>query len=125
MKLEYIAAGSDDCPLIRLFEFTLAEVEELRKLVRSLVSGERQSVALQNEAWAAPIGGCQLSLRRGNRDRGVRQVEPLTFECVLSPDGWSNVEGLLDPFCDSDTTGFQWLTHDGRVSLLISQSGKW
>jgi len=39
MKLEYIAAGSDDCPLIRLFEFTSAEVEELQKLVRSLVSG--------------------------------------------------------------------------------------
>ena len=125
MKLEYLADGSDDCPLIRLLEFTPAEVQELRKLVRLLVSGERQSVALENEAWAAPIGGCQLSLRRGNRDQGVRQVEPLKFECVLSSDGWSNVEGLLDPFCNSNTTGFQWLTHDGRVSLLISQSGKW
>ena len=125
MKLEYLADGSDDCPLICLFEFTPAEVHELRKLVRSLVSGERQSAALQNEAWTVPIGGCQLSLRRGTRDEGVHQLEPRKFECVLSSDRSCNVEGLLDPFCDSSTTGFQWLTHDGRVSLLISQSGKW
>jgi len=123
--MEYLAVGSDDCPLIRLFQFTPAEVQELRKLVRSLVSGERQSVALQHEAWTEPIGGCQLSLRRGNRDEGVRQVEPLKFDCILTSDRWSNVEGLLAPFCDSDTTGFQWLTHEGKVPLLICQSGKW
>lgn len=124
MKLEYLADGSDDCPLIRLFEFTPAEVQELRKLVRSLASGERQSVTLQHEAWAEPIGGCQLSLRRGNREQGVRQMELLKFECVLSSNEWSNVEGLLAPFCESDTAGFQWLTHDGKVPLLISQSAK-
>ena len=124
MKLEYVADGSNNCPLIRLFEFTPEEVQELRKLVRLLVSGERQRVTLQNESWAEPVGGCRLSLRIANRDEGVRQVEPLKFECVLSSDGWSNVDGLLDPFCDSNTTGFQWLTHAGRVSLLISQSGE-
>ncbi len=40
------------------------------------------------------------------------------FECVLIPDGWSNVNGLLEPFCNANTAGFQWLTHDGGVSLL-------
>jgi hypothetical protein len=125
MKFEYLADRSQDCPLIRLYEFNQAEVRQLRQLVRSLVTGDRQSVALQNEVWAEPVGGCCLNLRRGNRDQGIREVDPLNFECVLSSDGWSNVDGLLDPFCDSNTTGFQWLTHDGRVSLLISQSGQW
>ena len=41
------------------------------------------------------------------------------FEWVLSPDGWSNVEGLLEPFTESDTSGFQWLTNRGRVAVLI------
>lgn len=125
MKLEYLADGSRDCPLIRLYEFNQSEAIQLRQLVRSLVMGDRQSVQLQNEAWAEPLGGCCLCLRRGGSDQGVRQVGTLNFECVLNSDGWSNVEGLLDPFCDSNTTGFQWLTHEGRVSLLISQNGHW
>jgi hypothetical protein len=44
---------------------------------------------------------------------------------VLSSDGWSKVDGLLEPFCWSQTRGFQWLSHDGRIALLISRSGQW
>jgi hypothetical protein len=122
MKLEYLADASP--PLIRLSEFNQAEVRQLKELVRSLVSGTRQSVSLQTEAWAQSIEGCCLDLRLGNRDRGIRQVSPLNFECILTSDGWSNVEGLLDPFCESEVAGYQWLTHDGRVPLLISRNGQ-
>jgi hypothetical protein len=125
VKLEYLPDGSADCPLIRLFEFDQTEAQRLRQLVKSLVAGDRQDVALQNEEWVKPVGECCLNLRRGNRNQGVRQAQRLRFECVLSPDGWSNVEGLLEPFCESNSAGFQWLTHDGRVALLISQSGQW
>jgi len=123
MKLEYLADASP--PLIRLYEFNQAEVRQLRELVSSLVAGTRQSVALQSEAWAKSIDGCCLNLRLGNRDRGILPVSDLNFECTLTSDGWSNVEGLLDPFCESEIAGYQWLTHDGRVPLLISQHGQW
>jgi hypothetical protein len=125
VKLEYLPDGSADCPLIRLFEFDQSEAQRLRQLVKSLVAGDRQDVALQDQEWVKPVGKCCLNLRRGNRNQGVRQAQGLEFECVLSPDGWSNVEGLLEPFCESNTSGFQWLTHDGSVALLISQSGQW
>jgi hypothetical protein len=125
VKLEYLPDGSPDCPLIRLYEFDQSEARQLRQLVKSLVTGVRQDAALQNEVWVEPIGGCCLNLRRGTRDQGIRKARTLQFECVLSPDGWSNVEGLLEPFCESQTSGFQWLTHDGRIALLISRSGQW
>ena len=125
MKLEYLPDGSADCPLIRLFDFDQSEVQRLRQLVKSLVAGDRQDVALQNEEWVKPVGECCLNLRRGNCNQGVRRAEALKFECVLSPDGWSNVEGLLEPFCESNTSGFQRLTHDGRIALIISQTGQW
>ena len=125
MKIEYLADGSPDCPLIRLYEFNQAEAKQLRQLVRSLVPSDRQGVELENEAWAEPLGGCRLALRCGNPDQGIRQVGSRNFECVLNSDGWRNVEGLLGPFCDSNTAGFQWLIHDGGVSLLISQNGHW
>ncbi len=125
MKLEYLPSGSPDCPLIRLYEFDQSEAQRLMQLVKSLVAGDCQDVALQNEEWVKPVGGCCLNLRRGNHDQGIRPEQTLQFECVLSPDGWSNVEGLLEPFCESQTSSFQWLTHDGRIALLISRSGQW
>src|SRR5689334_15877870 len=100
MKLEYLADASP--PLVRLDEFNRAEVRQLRELVCSLVSGTRQSVSLQKEDWVQSIDGCCLDLRLGNRDRGIRKVPRLNFECILTPHGWSNVEGLLDPFCESE-----------------------
>ena len=125
MKFEYLPNGSPDCPLIRLFEFNQAEARSLSDLVRSLVTGECQSVALQSEVWAESVGGCRLNLRRDARNQGVHELDPMSFECVLSSGGWSNVHGLLDPFCDLHPTGFQWLTREGSVSLLISQNGQW
>jgi hypothetical protein len=124
VKLEYLPKGSRECPLIRLYDFVQSEAKQLSELVKSLANGDREDVALHNEAWVESVAACCLNLRRGNRDQGIRQSRTLRFECVLSPDGWSNVEGLLEPFCASNT-GFQWLTHDGTVSLLISQSGQW
>jgi hypothetical protein len=111
--------------LIRLFEFDQSEACRLRQLVKSLADGDGQDVALQNEARIKSVGECRLNLRQGNGNHGVRQAGNLTFECVLTRDGWSNVEELLEPFCESDKAGFQWLTNEGHVALLISQNGQW
>ena len=125
MKLEYLSDGSPDCPLIRLYDFDQSEVRQLRQLVQSLVTGECQDIALHDETWVEPVASCCLNFRLGTRNQGVRQVQPLRFECVLNPDGWSNLEGLLEPFSESNTGGFQWLIHDGRIDLLISRDGLW
>ena len=98
MKLEYLPGGSPDCPLIRLYDFRQTEAKRLKELVKSLATGDRENVALHNEAWVESVDGCSLNLRRGNRDQGIRQSQTLRFECVLSSDGWSNLEGLLEPF---------------------------
>src|SRR6476660_9622597 len=125
MNLEYLADGSRDCPLIRLHGFNPAEARSLRNLVRSLATGESHSVALHDEMWVESVGRCRLTLRRSTRNQGVHEADPMNFECALTSGGWSNVEGLLKPFCDSHTAGFQWLTREGSVSFLISQSGQW
>jgi hypothetical protein len=99
--------------------------EQLSELVKSLATDDREDVALHNEAWVESVGGCCLNLRRGDRDEGIRQSQALIFECVLTPGGWSNVDGLLGPFSEAHASGYQWLTHDGGVALLISKDGQW
>ena len=126
MKLEYLPDGSPECPLIRLYDFNRSEAQQSRQLVKSLVSGDRKQVALQNEImWVEPVAGCCLDLRVGIGNDGVRQEQPLRFECVLTREGWSNVEGLLEPFSESDSPGFQWLTSHGGTSLLITANCQW
>jgi hypothetical protein len=93
--------------------------------VKSLVTGDRKDVSLQNEMSVEPVDRCCLKLRVRIRNEGVRQAQPLRFECVLSPEGWNNVEGLLEPFSEPDGAGFQWLTSDGSVALLIAHNGQW
>lgn len=57
-------------------------------------SAERGSgTTIEIEIW-----GCCLNLRPGTLNRGVWEVQSLRFEWVLSPDGWSDVEGLLELF---------------------------
>jgi hypothetical protein len=125
MKLEYLPNAVDGAGLIRLYDYTQEDVLALRQIVDELVTGSRERIGLHCETWIAPIGGCRLDLHRGGRDLGVRQRAPLSFECELSADGWGNVKGLLEPFCEGATTGFQWLTHRGIVAFLISHSGRW
>jgi hypothetical protein len=122
MKLEFLAA---DCPLIRLYGFSRAEARSLRELVKSLASGSRESISPGAQPWIESVKGCQLTLRLGDPDQGIRQSGPSTFPCVGSVDEWFHIECLLDPFCESDPAGFQWLFRKGKTSLLSSLEGRW
>lgn len=124
MKLQFLEAGSPGCPLIRLYDFNRAEAKSLRKLMKSLCDGSRESVSLSEEPWIESVKGCRLTLRLGNGGQGARQSGASTFDCVLTVANWDNVEGLLDPFCESEPTGFQWLSSEGKISLLLSCDGR-
>ena len=125
MKLEFLAEGSPDCPLIRLYSFTRAEVLRLREIVDQLVAERIQVIALHDELGIKAIGGCHLELRLGKRDEGVVQPAPLQLECILSDEGWLDVSELMQPFCETNANGFQWLVRKGPISLLLSVDGKW
>ncbi|MDY3554402.1 hypothetical protein R5W24_003524 [Gemmata sp. JC717] len=125
MRLEYLPDGSPDCPLIRLFDFVPAEAAALGSAVAALAAGQLERVAVHELPGVAPVGGCELVLRRRGRDRAVVRVGPAAFECGLTADTWDNVAGLIEPFA-ADAGGHQWLAEaPGQVSLLLSASGLW
>lgn len=126
MKLEYLADGSDDCPLIRLYDFDRVEAVWLREIFDSLAHGSRQRISLHDEPRIEAIGGCQLELRLGRRGIGIPKSKRMRFECTLSPEGWADVASLMDPFCETEHVNvYQWLNEQGEVSLLLSPNGKW
>jgi hypothetical protein len=126
MKLQYLADGSPDCPLIRLYDFQPSEAERLKELFDSLANGSRTSALLHEQTGIESVDACHLDLRLGTRDVGIAQKGLLAFECTLTREGWSEVASLVEPFCAAaKAETHQWLTQDGKISLLISPSGRW
>lgn len=126
MKLEYLPDGSPDCPLIRLYDFAPPAVVDLVANFDALATSLRNHIPLHEERGIVPVDGCQLFLRRHSNNEGVIARGPLSFECRLTPDGWSNVAALAQPFCSKTAaTHYQWLNEDGPVSLLLSPTGRW
>ena len=122
MKLDYLKDGSDDYPLVRLYEFRSAEIQRLRQLFESLVNGAAEHIALDE---VESVDGTRLTFTRAARDRGVVQSGPQSFDVVLTPEGWQRCIGLLEPFCEP-SSGYQWLCDDvGGIRLLLSHAGDW
>jgi hypothetical protein len=126
MKLDYLASGSPDCPLIRLYDFSTAEVAQLHALVSGLASGATERVEIHRLPFVEPVGGCRLALVRRPWDQAVvRGTETTEFECRFTVAAWDNLAGLVEPFMEG-ANGFQWLAGaPGEAALLLTASGQW
>lgn len=119
--LEYLP----DDALIRLYDFTPAEVRHLQSAIEGLAAGATQSVAVHELPGMVPIDGCRLTFVRQNWDGAVVQRGPNQFECGFRANTWENVTGLIEPFVN-DSSRFQWLAGvPGEASLLLSRDGRW
>jgi len=124
MKLEYLHEGSPDCPLIRLYEFDRSEASRLKDVFSNLAKRTTSNISLDAQPFITAVNNCRLGLTRGEHDIGIKGSGEV-FECVLTSEGWKAVEGLTEPFCETELAGFQWLNEDGDVSLLLSPKGTW
>ena len=125
MTLEYFTEGSEECPLIRLSGFEATDVPALREICVALAERRVNDVCLDSLDWVSSVGACRLTLRFGGKNRGVRfprAGQPFVMECT--GEGWLEVAEKLEAMGDG-TDGFQWLTIEGDVGVLISRDGRW
>ena len=125
IALEYLHEGGADCPLVRLYNFDRSDVVSLRDVCLDLAAGRMREVALENQPWVQAIGGCAVVLRASGFNRGI--LTPKTgapFVMEYSDEGWREVADKVAPFVDG-SAGFQWLTNEGDVNVLLSRNGRW
>jgi hypothetical protein len=127
MKMEYLAAGSADCPLIRLYDFTVDELVQLCDLFNSLASGAVRSIALHEQPYLVSLQGCCLTLRAAERDRGIVEDHLGGFDCLLTPDGWEDQAERVKPVIEDSRGDFVWLLYNipSEIRLLLSWNGTW
>jgi hypothetical protein len=126
MKLEYLATGSPDCPLIRLYDFTPEEARQLLASVTALASGAVAQVEVHRLPFVEAVGPSRLALVRHSWDQAVvRRPGPAEFECGFTASTWDNVAGLIEPFAEG-AGGFQWLAGvPGEAALVLTTTGQW
>lgn len=125
MKLEYIAEGCVDCPLIRLYEFSRDQAAAFKSVLVRLRNGEQQ-IQLHTEPFIETVEDCKLTLKNSTRDLGI-VLNGREFECSLTSEAWDDLVCWVEPFCNSDSGSYQWLpTPGGReINLLFSRNGQW
>lgn len=125
MKLEFLRAGSPDCPLIRLYDFDSREAQRLLQIALQLAGQRDLAIPLHAETIVTPIDTCELTLRCADGRAGVRELSPMKFEWVSSDGGWLDIASLIQPFCQEDAAAHQWLSRVGNIAVLLSRDGKW
>jgi len=130
MKIEYLAEGVPDSPLIRIYGDDPASAAYLAQAFEQLADGTTEMLAVHELPGMEPVGELRLIARAGEEDRGVKASRvPGLFDMMLTADGWDQMIGALDPFCEPahGDTHFHWLTESGEVKLLIttSETGEW
>jgi hypothetical protein len=125
MKLEFLSAGSEDCPLVRLYDFSVDEIGSLFAQLSSLADGEETSIAIHEAPGIEIVGDCHLFLCSGPKDVGlVTLSKPAHFECIFTLATWDNIAALTEPFVQG-CRGYQWLATSGDANLLLSTDGLW
>ena len=125
MKVEFLAEGAAECPLIRLFDYRAGELERLRIVCSELGDRRRAEFPLHDEPWVEPIAECKFTWRAGARNAGVQfPGSCAAFFLELTGEASRDVSDKLLPFVDG-SDGYNWLTNEGDVHVLISHDGTW
>jgi hypothetical protein len=137
MKIEHLAEGAADCPLIRIFGTSVSEFLTLRSAIVTLVNGQSAAVEVHALPGFHAVNGEKLTLIVSDGDSGIEQRGPLSFWWMLPRQKWDDVAALIQPFTASACVlaGHQWLCgreaswglNDSQIALVLSSSasGQW
>jgi hypothetical protein len=135
MKIEYLAEGAPDCPLIRIFDASIAEFSAVHAGVFELANGTASTTELHKASGVQLINLSELTLMTSRDTEGVQEKYLGQFYWLFPQEKWKIVAGLIEPFT-KQTSGppiHQWLCgrrallglNASQTSVLISQSGQW
>ena len=133
MKLEFLDDISDGGrftgvvtdQLVRLFDFDRNQAAMFRQAIHQTIIEKGQSLDLSKLGFVETIN-CQLTLQLSDNSRGITSPDQYNFICSLTIHDYANMIYLLEPFCMTDSSGYQWLYDiDTPIEFLFSPDGTW
>lgn len=124
MKLDYIsnynAYGEN---ILRLYNFDMSQAIMFRDLIQDVIVNRNQRLDLSKVDF---IEESEYNLILGvfKMDEGILSDDNKNFVCALTLDGFINMLKLLEPFCNKETKGHQYLYEiDNPTDFLFAPAG--
>lgn len=126
MELDYIEnVNGHEQNIVRLYNFDKAEAIKLRDLIKDLIIDKKKKLDLSEVDFITPRN-CNLLFGLFKSDEGILTKDNQTFFCVLTLEGFINMVTLLEPFCEKESRGYQYLYDiDNPTDLLFSPTASW
>jgi hypothetical protein len=133
MKIEFlddISDGgrfpdADPNQLVRLYDFDNLQANMLRQTIQKVILENNKEVDLTTLDFIQAVN-CNLTLQISDTDKGITTSDNKYFVCNLTVKKYGEMIFLMEPFCDKETNGYQWLYDlDTPIDFLFSPGGSW
>lgn len=126
MKLDYIANINEyGDHVVRLYDFNQELAIKFRAVVMEAIITNKKELDLSAVDFIESRN-CRLTLRISEENTGIFTNDNELFFCDLTTAGYEQMINLLEPFCNRDTKGYQWLYDiDTQTDFLFSPGGTW
>lgn len=133
MKIEFlndISDGgrfpyADPNQLVRLYKFNTLQARSLRQTIQKIVIDSNKNICLSTLDFIDAVN-CNLTLAISDTDKGIHLVDNRNFICNLTIETYKKMIFLMEPFCERETNGYQWLYDlDTPIDFLFSKDGSW
>ena len=109
--------------VVRLYNFDRYEAIKFRDLIKDTIVERKQKLVLSRVDFIE-TRNCNLILGLFKTDEGILSVDDKTFYCALTLEGYNNLLKLIEPFCNKDTKGYQYLYDiDNPTDFLFAPAG--
>lgn len=126
MELDYIENINEFGEnVVRLYNFDKSQVIKFRALIMDTIIIKKQKLDLSKVDFIENRN-CNLILGLFKTDEGILSSDNKTFYCALTLEGYNTILKLLEPFCEKETKGYQYLYDiDNPIDFLFSPAGTW
>ena len=126
MELDYIENINEFGEnVVRLYNFDKAQGIKFRDLIKDTIITKKQKLDLSQVGFIEKRN-CNLILGLFKTDEGILSSDNKTFYCALTLESYTIMLKLLEPFCNKETKGYQYLYDvDNPTDFLFSPAGTW
>jgi hypothetical protein len=126
MELDFIENINDFAEsVVRLYNFDKSQAIKFRELIKDTIVNRKQKLDLSQVEFIENRN-CNLILGLFKTDEGILSNDNKTFYCALTLESYNNMLKLLEPFCNKETKGYQYLYDiDNPTDFLFSPAGTW
>ncbi|HXC06980.1 MAG TPA: hypothetical protein VNZ86_19610 [Bacteroidia bacterium] len=132
MKLEFLSNRTVGRPyqadlseqLVLLFDFDPAEAGKFRQALQRELIATRKPLDLSCQYYIELIN-CNLILRISDEETGLTTRDNQLLYCDLTLEKYTEMVALLAPYSEKKTKGYQLLSEESDIDLLLSPGKSW